>query len=162
MNVSIYETDKSNASRAFELMRLAFNEQRGFVDPEPIIFRGDSIRSISSDLDKKEKRLIVALHRSRLLGAVFCGADKNNPTEDFYFSHLAIRPRYRNNGVGRQLVEEIESTARSEKAKRVTCAVRIALRQNVSLFEHLGYEIVGEGTHTGFDSPTYYNMAKVL
>ena len=122
MNVSIYETDKSNASRAFELMRLAFNEQRGFVDPEPSIFRGDSIRSISSDLDKKEKRLIVALHRSRLLGAVFCGADKNNPTEDFYFSHLAIRPRYRNNGVGRQLVEEIESTARSEKAKRVTCA----------------------------------------
>ncbi len=162
MNVSIYETDKSNASRAFELMRLAFNEQRGFVDPEPSIFRGDSIRSISSDIDKKEKRLIVALHRSRLLGAVFCGADKNNPTEDFYFSHLAIRPRYRNNGVGRQLVEEIESTARSEKAKRVTCAVRIALRQNVSLFEHLGYEIVGEGTHAGFDSPTYYNMAKVL
>lgn len=162
MNVSIYETDKSNISRAFELMRIAFNEQRGYVDPEPGIFRGDSIRSISSELDKKEKRLIVALHRKRLVGAVLCGPDKNNPAEDFYFGRLAVRPRYRNNGLARQLIEEVESTARAAKAKRTTCAVRISLRQNVSLFQHLGYEILGEGTHPGFDAPTYYNMGKIL
>ena len=162
LNLSIYETDKSNLSRAFELMQLAFAHQRNIIEPEPGIFREDSIKSLSSAIDKGEKRLIVALHRTQIMGCVLCGKNQDNPSEDFYFSRLAVRPRYQNNGIAKQLIAEVEATARSEKFVRVTCGVRKVLRQNVGMFEYLGYEIVGEGTHKGFNEPTYYKMAKVL
>ncbi len=162
MNVSIYETDKSNIGRAYDLMKMAFAQQRNIIDPEPGIFRNDTIRSLSSEIDRGEKRLVVALHRTRLMGCVLCGVNQENPTEDFYFGRLAVRPRYFGNGIGRQLVEEVERLAKEEKFLRSTCAVRIALRQNIAMFEKWGYEIVGEGTHTGYAEPTYYKMAKSL
>ncbi len=161
MNVSIYETDKSNIGRAHELMRLAFAQQRNIINPEPGIFQ-DTIPSLSSTIDRGEKRLIVALHRTRLMGCVLCGVNKDNPAEDFYFGRLAVRPRYFGNGIGRELVDEVERLAKEEKFLRSTCAVRIALRQNIAMFERWGYEIVGEGTHAGFKEPTYYKMAKNL
>ncbi|MEM8861926.1 MAG: GNAT family N-acetyltransferase [Chloroflexota bacterium] len=161
MNVSIFEADHTNVSRAIELMRLAFEEQRRFVDPEPGIFRKDNFKTLTSEVRKKEKRLVVALQRQRLLGCVLC--NPNQETEsDFYFGRLAVHPRYRGNGIAAQLLDEVESIARSEKFTGVTCYVRIALRQNIQFFESKGYEIYDSGTHSGYDEPTFYKMRKKL
>ena len=159
MNVSIYESDASNMPRAFELIRMAFEHQRRFVDPEPGIFRNDTIGSLSAAVSRGDKRLIVALHRKRLLGCLLCSPNKENP-EDYYFGRLAVNPRYQRNGIGGMLIDDVESWAKSNRYRRVTCYVRIALRQNIAFFENRGYHIYGEGVHDGFDAPTFYKMAK--
>lgn len=142
-------------------MRLAFSHQRNIIQPEPGVFQ-DSVQSLSSALDKKEKRLIVALHRTKLMGCIFCGQDRVKPDEALYFGRLAVHPRYQNNGIATQLVDEVERIAKAEGFKEVTCAVRIALRKNIDFFEKLGYAIVGEGTHAGFEQPTYYQLSKTI
>ena len=159
MNVSIYESDSTNVHRAYELMRMAFEHQRRFVDPEPGIFRKDTIGSLSAAVSRGEQRLIVALHRKQILGALLCCPNKDTP-QDYYFGRLAVNPRYQHNGIGSMLVEDVESWAKSNGYQRVTCYVRIALRQNIAFFENRGYQIYGEGTHDGFDKPTFYKMAK--
>lgn len=147
--------------RAFELMRMAFDHQRRIVDPEPSIFRDDTIGSLSAAVSRGEQRLIVALHRKRILGCLLCNPSKENP-ENYQFGRLAVNPRYQRNGIGGMLLEDVESWAKLNRFKRVTCDVRIALRQNVAFFENKGYQIDGEGTHTGFDEPTFYKMGKVI
>lgn len=161
MNVSIFEADHTNVSRALELMRLAFEQQRGFIDPEPGIFRRDSFKTLTGEVRKKEKRLIIALQRQRLLGCVLCNPNPESET-DFYFGRLAVHPRYRGNGIAGQLLEEIESIARTEKYMGVSCFVRIMLRQNIQFFENKGYEIYDTGIHSGYDEPTFYKMRKKL
>lgn len=160
MNISIYESDENNAPRAFELMRMAFERQRRFVEPEPAIFK-DSIGSMSAAVARGEKRLVVGLHRKRLLGCVLCFPDLEQPA-DYFFERLAVNPRYQGNGIGTMLLEDVESWAKSNGYKRTACYVRKALRQNVAFFEERGYKIDGEGTHDGFETPTYYKMAKSL
>ena len=162
MNVSIFESDSSNIPRAFKLMELAFEHQRRFVSPEPGIFRTDTIAALSAAVSQGEKRLIIALHRKRVLGCLLCSPNKENPEEDYYFGRLAVNPRYQHNGIGGMLVDDVESWAKSSGYKRVTCFVRIALRQNIDFFEKKGYQIYGEGTHDGFDEPTFYKMAKEI
>lgn len=160
MNLSIYEADETNAPRAFELMRMAFDRQKRFVDPEPSIFK-DSIGSMSAAVARGEKRLIVALHRKRLLGCLLCAPSEESP-EDYHFSRLAVNPRYQGNNIGRQLIEDVEVWAKENGYKRVTCNVRKSLAQNIAYFESNGYKIYGEGTHKGYDEPTFYKMAKIV
>ncbi|MFT5193256.1 MAG: ribosomal protein S18 acetylase RimI-like enzyme [Cellvibrionaceae bacterium] len=161
MNISIYEADETNAPRAYELMRMAFERQRRFIEPEPGVFRNDSIGSMSAAVARKEKRLVVALHRKRLLGCILCSPNEEND-EDYHFGRLAVNPRYQGNGIGNMLLDDVESWAKSKGYKRVTCNVRKALGQNVAMFESRGYVIYGEGTHEGFDEPTFVKMGKVI
>ncbi|MFK7804682.1 MAG: GNAT family N-acetyltransferase [Anaerolineae bacterium] len=160
MNLSIYEADETSAPRAFELMRMAFDRQRRFVEPEPGIFK-DSIGSMSAAVARGEKRLVVALHRKRVLGCLLGHPSKETP-EDYYFGRLAVNPRYQGNNIGSQLLEDVESWAKSKGYERIVCNVRKTLAQNIAYFEDKGYKIYGEGTHDGFDEPTYYKMAKTL
>jgi ribosomal protein S18 acetylase RimI-like enzyme len=75
---------------------------------------------------------------------------------------LAVLPELQGHGIGRALMEWSETDARRRAAAEVTLGVRIALPGNRAFFERLGYEVVAEQAHPGYDHPTSFAMRKRL
>jgi hypothetical protein len=60
------------------------------------------------------------------------------------------------------LMAWVEAEAARLGLREVTLGVRLALPRNLSLYRHLGYEVVGERSHPGYDHPTWLSMRKRL
>ena len=82
--------------------------------------------------------------------------------EHMYLGRLAVLPAYRGNGVARVLVEAVENKARELKLPSVQLGVRLALTGNQEMFSRLGYHILFEGRHPGYDEITFVQMEKIL
>ncbi len=79
-----------------------------------------------------------------------------------HFSRLAVLPEYRRRGIGRALIEHVESRAQAAGLRRVTLGVRLALPQLRASYEHLGYHLYEMGTHPGYREPTFAVLEKQL
>jgi len=79
-----------------------------------------------------------------------------------YVGRVAVAPEHQGRGLAARLMAELERLVRSEGAVALTLHARIALPANRALFEKLGFRAVGEGTHGGFDRPTFTIMRKEL
>jgi ribosomal protein S18 acetylase RimI-like enzyme len=69
----------------------------------------DSRAGIEKFLAANPGRCFVALSGNELVGAVMCGCDGRRG----YLHHLAVRTDLRNQGIGRQLVEECMNALRT-------------------------------------------------
>ncbi len=69
----------------------------------------DSRGEIDKFLKYNPGRCFVALDGDELVGAIMCGCDGRRG----YLHHLAVRPEYRKQGIGRQLVEECMAALRA-------------------------------------------------
>ena len=69
----------------------------------------DSREEIDKFLKYNPGRCFVALDGDVLIGAIMCGCDGRRG----YLHHLAVRPQYRQQGIGRQLVEECMNALRA-------------------------------------------------
>ena len=61
----------------------------------------DSTDSLQAYLRRNPGTSFVAKHQNEIIGAVLCGHDGRRG----YLHHLAVQPAYRNQGIGRSLVE---------------------------------------------------------
>ena len=69
----------------------------------------DSREEIDKFLKYNPGRCFVARDGDVLIGAIMCGCDGRRG----YLHHLAVRPQYRQQGIGRQLVEECMNALRA-------------------------------------------------
>ena len=137
------------------VIRAAFEEYRGRLIP-PSGAHDETVSSISAKL--ATSRAVLALVNSQAAGAVLY-----EPESDYvYLGRLAVLPRYRRLGIGRELVNWVETRAYTLGYTRVHLGVRIALTRNRAYFESLGYRVVSYGIHPGFVEPTYVNMEKYI
>jgi GNAT superfamily N-acetyltransferase len=79
-----------------------------------------------------------------------------------YLGRLAVAPDARRRGLARALLQEAEGYARSVGAPLMELNVRIALSDNIRLFQRAGFAITEQRSHPGFTIPTYYVMEKRL
>ena len=75
---------------------------------------------------------------------------------------VAVEPGHQRGGVGRALMEWAEAEASRRGLREVRLGVRRPLTGNLAFYRRLGYEIVGEHSHRGYDEITWYSMAKRL
>lgn len=127
------------------------------VVPQPSSLREDSA-SIAQRLATQTAFIAHVAHQP--VGCVFCYPDEH--AGDFYLGRLAVLPAHRRHGLASQLVAAVANLAHKNGYQRVTLEVRIAFEGNVRLFNALGFEVYGTGTHAGFDQPTWYKMARTL
>lgn len=59
-------------------------------------------------------------------------------------SNVAVHPDVQGGGVGRGLLDFAELQATRENFTRMRLATHVLLKQNVSLYQHLGWEVVGQ------------------
>lgn len=105
--------------------------------------------------------LLLAKDGQTIVGCILYKQYEEDPGT-IYFGRLAILPTYQKQGIARQLVTQVEHAAQSSNYNKVVLYVRKVLPQNVQFFQSCGYEIYGEGTHSGFMEPTYYKLAKIV
>lgn len=79
-----------------------------------------------------------------------------------YMGKLAVRQDRRGQGLARQLVELAERRAKAKGFSVLELETRIELVENHATFGRFGFVKTGEGTHHGFDRPTYIVMQKAL
>ena len=75
---------------------------------------------------------------------------------------LAVAQSYRGRGLGGRLITLAEQRAQHLGLVYLNLKVRVELNDKVQLYQHLGFEITEEGSHPGFDRPTYWVMRKAL
>ncbi len=103
-------------------------------------------------------RGVLALDGDQVAGCVFYAPDGDHI--DLF--RLAVLPTYRRRGVGRTLVEYVESRALALGIPRVQLGVRVALPRNRAYYERMGYRFLEARTHEGYVEPTYVILEKTL
>jgi GNAT superfamily N-acetyltransferase len=146
---SIREATAADAPALARLIRAAFEEYRGRLDP-PSGAHSESAARLEALLDD-EFAYAAATPDGALLGCVFYDAKR----DEFYLHRLAVLPQARGQGVGAALVAAVERTARDAGRAWVTLNVRIALPENRRYYEQLGYGVAASGSHAGYSSPTF-------
>jgi predicted N-acetyltransferase YhbS len=81
---------------------------------------------------------------------------------DFRVRRVAVDPMLQGRGIGRALMAWSEAEARRRSCDAVVVGVRIVLVGNLDFYHRLGYEIVAEHAHDGYDRATWYAMRKDL
>ena len=144
-----------DADRIAELVRAAFEEYRGVLVP-PSAAHAETGASIRSKLEIGGAFLVEADGED--VGCVVFYRQEG----DLYFGRLSVLPDYRGEGLAIRLVAAVEDEARVHGFAATRLGARLALPQNVGLFESLGYEVHKLESHLGFDQPTSVTMRKLL
>jgi ribosomal protein S18 acetylase RimI-like enzyme len=133
----------------------AFESYRGKFDPPSGVF-AETVATIRGKVE------IGGGYIATIDGEV-AGCVLYEPQADHvYLGRLAVLPAFRGNGVARVLVESVENRARELSLPAVQLGVRIALTGNQEMFTRLGYQVLYEGKHPGYDEITFVQMAKRL
>lgn len=146
---------QADAPMLVDLLQRAFEEYRGKLDP-PSGAHNESLPTIDRLL--VNERSVVAEWAGVPVGTVFFADQKDS----FYLHRLAVLPNHRQRGIGKALIEQVEAAATQAGKRRVTLNVRIALPENRSYYEKLGYHITGFDFHAGYLHFTFVNMEKLL
>ncbi len=122
----------------------------GIAELEKICFSDPwSKKSISTELDNPLSSWIVAIDDGNVVGyigaqSVLDGADIMN---------VAVSPGYRNRGVATELIEKMIAILAQKGVISLCLEVRISNLPAISLYEKLGFSIVGR-------RPGYYRAPK--
>lgn len=136
-----------------DLLRRAFAAHAGRIDP-PSSSTRDTAGSLAATA--AAGRLLLATAGSgTLAGCVFARAE----ADACHLFKLAVDPAFQRQGIGRRLVQAAIADARAAGFLRVTASVRLALTENIALFESLGFIDAGQTCHPGFTEPTSQDMA---
>jgi ribosomal protein S18 acetylase RimI-like enzyme len=153
--LAIRDAGPEDAALLLELMRHAFAEYRGALQPESSVFV-ETAAVIAHKL--AEGGGFVAMQHETPIGCVIAEALGDRG----YLGRLAVLPDARQRGVATRLVRSAEEFVRARDLPRIELNVRIALPGNVALFRSLGYRETARRAHPGFSAPTYLVMEKVF
>jgi GNAT superfamily N-acetyltransferase len=142
-----------DAAVILAVLRAAFEEYEGALDP-PSGAHYETVDTVS--------------HRLSMGGAVLAAVDGApvgfafyEPQEELlYFGRLSVLPNFRNNGIGRALLEHVERRASATGAAGIRLGVRLQLPHLIARYERLGYRITKYMTHKGYSKPTFVYMEK--
>jgi len=157
MTIVLREAKPDDIAILTAAIRATFEEYRDKLNPP------------SGSLDEREEDVAAKLKKG---GGVLAYVDQQlagvvlyYPSEtdgSLYLGRLGVLPDFRRFGVGKALVQAVETRAQQLGYAEVTLAVRIQLPGNRQFFERLGYAVTSYETHAGFSAPTFTMMSKSL
>jgi GNAT superfamily N-acetyltransferase len=151
--ITLREASTEDAQIIFSVMRAAFEEYEGVLDP-PSGAHNETVESVKRKLTGGAA--VLAAVANELVGFAFY-----EPADELlYFGRLSVLPRWRNRGIGSALLEYVERRAQATGAAGVRVGVRLQLPHLVARYERMGYRITKYMTHDGYSEPTFVYMEK--
>ena len=143
----------SEAARVAQVMRAAFAEYRGVLEPPSgaLALDAHGVRALM-----ELGGILACESEGRIVACVF---HRTHP-DHVYLGRLAVLPAFRGRGRGARLVAGVEALAVAAGRERVRLGVRLALPRNRTFFERLGYREVGLDSHEGMTVPTFAWLEK--
>ena len=80
--------------------------------------------------------------------------------ERLYIGKMAVSEDMRGRGLARRFIELAQERAALRGFSTLELESRIELSEVHAFFRHQGFEKTGEGTHAGYDRPTYITMRR--
>ena len=155
MAVFLREAQEQEASEILRVMQAAFMEYNGVLDP-PSGVHHETTESVKQKI--QAGNFILAEINHEIVGCVFC----ENKGSYMDLGRLSVIPKYRNQGIGKMLISQVEDIARQNQIPNVRLGVRIALDTVRLYYERLGFRIISFETHAGYSQPTYVLMEKAV
>ena len=141
------------AAEVHRLTQTAFAKY-GDLDPPSGALR-ESLTTVVDDLTAGGGA--IAELESRPVG---CLRWRLAPNGDFHVRRVAVEPELQRRGIGRALMARAEQEARRRGCEAVSVGVRTALPGNLAFYRRLGYDLVGEHRHDGYDRTTWLALRK--
>ncbi len=154
-NIHLREYREEDISTILSLIKTAFSEQKGLVDP-PSSAESKTIEVVRNEL-MTANALVVEIEGVLAACVFFQPKD-----ESIYFDRLAVLPDYRRRGLARLLITEVERRAVEAGHREMSLSVRIELSAQQKYYESMNYKIVSYEAHSGYERPTYVVMRKNL
>lgn len=82
--------------------------------------------------------------------------------DTLYMGRLAVSSELRNRGIARTLIALAEQRAQFHSRNTLEIETRVELVDNQQFFQRLGFIKTADGTHDGYQQPTYVVMQKQL
>ncbi len=145
--------DDPRLADTLQLIRDAFSAHDGRIDP-PSSMHKLTLQGLAESARSGELWILG----ERPFACVILQAK----THALYLSKLAVREDARGHGHARQLIELADARARTLGLPSLELQTRIELVENHAAFEKLGFVMIAETCHPGFDRPTSILMRKTL
>ncbi len=155
MNARVVPCGPERAEDVHRLTQAAFERHRT-LDPPSGAGR-ESLEHVREDLVAGGGAIAELDER-----AVGCLRWTVAPSGDLHVRRVAVEPGLQRGGLGRELMAWAEEEARRRGCGAVSVGVRVALPGNLAFYRSLGYEVVGENRHDGYEQPTWLSLRKRL
>jgi len=155
-NLILRDATLEDAALMTDLIRAAFEEQRGKVDP-PSGAHNETAEKVRTKLEQGGG--FIALVDGVEVGCVVYYPEGEH---HLYLGRLAVLPAFRQHGIASALIIAVEEKAKQQGYVGVSLSVRIALPRNQAYFKRLGYAITAYENHPGYTDPTFMHMLKTL
>lgn len=137
-----------------EVIREAFASLSADVDPLPSALQ-ETAPSVEAQLAQGGGA--VAEVGRRVVGAVIW---RQEEAGSLYVGRLAVPPAWRGRGIARALLAAAEEEARRRGLSGLHLGTRLALEDNLRLFQGQGFVETTMHAHEGFAAPTWVRMEK--
>ncbi|MEK4423935.1 GNAT family N-acetyltransferase [Solibacillus sp. FSL K6-1523] len=128
-----------NAENICQVMHLAFEHYK--EDPIPSSALVETPQTIEKELQKG-----IRVWGGKIDEQLIAIVKIDSQDDGLYFSRLSVIPSMQGHGYAEQFVRFIETQAKMEGKRQVTCKVRSSEEGNIQLYRQLGFEIVAEET----------------
>lgn len=140
MGIDVKLATPTDAETVHEIIRDAFDVYLSRLECPPAPLLANYGKLID------EEKVWIATDLGEILGLLVAYRRRDN----FHVETVAVSPIAQGRKIGRMLMDFAESRARDESLAAVELYTNTVMTENLSFYEALGYEIVGEGMEDGF------------
>jgi ribosomal protein S18 acetylase RimI-like enzyme len=137
------------------LTQLAFSPYTALDPPSGAV--RETLGTVTEDLTAGGGAIAELAHR-----AVGCLRWQVVESRTLHVRRMAVDPQLQRRGIGRALMHWAEQHAARHGCTSVRVGARVALPGNLAFYRKLGYHVVGEGRHPGYEHPTWLVLGKQL
>lgn len=142
------------AAEVHRLTRLAFLPQQNLSPPSSAA--SETLVRVADDL-AAGGAAIATDDDGRATG---CLRWRVTPEDYVHVRRLAVEPLSQGRGIGRTLMTWVEAESERRGCHGVTLGVLVSLPRNLEFFEALGFSVIDEHRHDGYDRTTWVRLRK--
>ncbi len=100
-----------------------------------VVPQNDPKKDIKMKLKVQPELFIVGVVSNRIVSTIMSGYDGHRG----WIYYLAVDPDFRQNGIGRRMVEKVEMKLRKLGCQKINLQVRNSNKSVIAFYEHIGF-----------------------